>query len=229
MSRAVSLALTLFVCGAPVVGFLFLDWDPVPVLLAFSVEPAIVFLVDLIKVLVALPRSRPVSGRRVIYRRGGETAVVVESNRAVSLLVFLALRLGVLALLGLLYGLAFRGLVTREHLDHVRTFPPEVVTMSAMLLLVHARSFFRNFLRGPNWVRRDISMHVLPPLKTLLYAILILPLAGFFTGFLGAPRATLASFLLLKGLVDVVLFTPPDQPWERNPPIDLPEKGERCP
>ncbi len=190
-------------------GLYALDWSPATIAFLFWFEAAAIGAVTLVKVAASLPGDVPGSGKSVTYRRlprpGGNTRVSSSVPRVHPLLA--------LPLFLLFYGLlllAYGGLLLAalKEPDYPALAKAAMASDGVRLAIVlilgeHLWAFWRDYVRGPAWQRKDPTFHFWRP-----FGLAIVTWLGFFLGFLvlgwlRSPLVVLTVLILLKSIAEL--------------------------
>jgi hypothetical protein len=209
--------------AAPLLAVYLWDWHPSTVLLIYWIETVIIGLLTTVKLLLALPGYRPQPGRRVRYQqKSGGNSRSFETGEASRLWIvpsFVLIYGGASALV-LFIGAALLGRkvdladMFREMTADWRQWLP----LLGMLLVEHIADFFRDFFRGPAWVRSDPIFHAWRPAgRFVLFYLLILAGAMLLQFF--SAHAVVILFVALKLIGELCNVPFGEVRWERTPPL----------
>ena len=160
-----TLAIVALTNAVLIYGLFALDWAPGMIAFLFWFEAAVIGVMTLVKVAASLPGEVPGTGKSVSYRRlprpGGNTRVsssVPRVNPLLALPLFVVFYGGLLAGYG---GLLLLSLKESDYPGLLRGALASDGVRLAMVLIVgqHLWAFWRDYLRGPAWLRRDPTFH----------------------------------------------------------------------
>lgn len=208
-SAGATLALIALTNGVLLYGLFALDWAPGTIAFLFWFEAAVVGVVTFVKVAASLPGDVPASRRSVTYRRpprpGGSTRVSSSLPR-VSPLLALPMFLLWYGLLVLAYGaLLLFSLKEPNYPALIRGALASDGVRFAMALIAgqHLWVFWRDFLRGPAWQRRDPTFHFWAPFGLAFLAWLGFVLGFVVLGWLQSALTVLVVLVVLKAIAEL--------------------------
>lgn len=190
-------------------GLYALGWAPGTIAFLFWFEAAVIGAFTFIKVAASLPGDVPGSGRSVTYKRlprpGGNTRVSSSVPRVHPLLAppFFLLFYGLLLLA--YGGMLLAALKEPDYPGLARTAMASDGVRLAMGVIIaeHLWAYWRDYLRGPAWLRSDPTFHFWKPFGLAFVAWL-----AFFFGFLllawlNSPLPVLTVLIVLKAMAEL--------------------------
>jgi hypothetical protein len=205
----VNLAPVAFANGVLLVGLYVLDWAPGTIAFLFWFEASVIGAVTFIKVAASLPGDVAGSKKSVTYvrlPRPGERTRVSSSVPRVN--AWLALPLFIVFYGVLLAGYGALLLFSLHEPDYAGLLRNAIASQGvhlAMALIVgdHLWRFWRDYVRGPAWLRKDPTFHFWDP-----FGLAIVAWLAFFFGFLTlawlqSPLVVLTLLILLKAMAEL--------------------------
>ena len=166
-------------------GLFALDWSPGTIAFLFWFEAALIGALTFIKVAASLPGDVPGSGKGVTYKRlprpGGSTRVSSTVPRVHPLMALPMFLLWYGLLLLAYAALLLFSLKEPNYPALVATALASDGVRLAMALIAgqHLWAFWRDYLRGPAWLRSDPTFHFWKP-----FGLAFVTWLAFFFGFL---------------------------------------------
>jgi hypothetical protein len=190
-------------------GLFALGWAPGTAAFLFWFEAAVIGAATFVKVAASLPGDVPGTGKSVTYKRpprpGGRTNVSSSVPR-VQPLAALPLFLLFYGLVLLAYGaLLLAALKEPNYLAAARRAVASDGVRLAMALIVGQQlwAFWRDYVRGPAWQRRDPTFHFWKPFGLAIVAWLAFFFGFFLLGWLQSPLVVLTVLVLLKAFAEM--------------------------
>lgn len=190
-------------------GLYALDWAPGTIAFLFWFEAAVIGTFTLIKVAASLPGDLPGSGKSVSYRRlprAGERTTVSSSVPRVN--PILALPLFIVFYGALLAGYGGMLLLSLQEPDYPGLLRNALASRGVYLAMAliagqHLWAFWRDYLRGAAWQRKDPTFHFWKP-----FGLAIVAWLAFFFGFLTlawlhSPLVVLTILIVLKAIAEL--------------------------
>ncbi|MBC7804339.1 MAG: hypothetical protein H7Y16_10725 [Candidatus Parcubacteria bacterium] len=204
-------------------GLFVLVWSPGTIAFLFWFEAVAIGVAAFARVAASLPGDVPGSGRSVTYQRlprpGGSSRVSSSVPRVNALLA--------LPLFVLLYGLlllAYGGLLLAALKEP--NYPAVAGTAIssegvrfAMVLIAGEQlwAFWRGYLRGPAWQRKDPTFHFWQPFGLAIVTWLAFFFGFLMLGWLNSPLVVLAVLIVLKAVAGLcgALIDAQAAQWQR--------------
>jgi hypothetical protein len=205
----VNFALIAFSNAVFLYGLFALDWTPGTIAFLFWFEAAVIGAATFIKVAASLPGDVPGSGRSVSYRRlprAGERTRVSSSVPRVN--AYLALPLFVVFYGALLAGYGALLLFSLQDPGYAALIRSALASDSmgfAMALIAgnHLWAFWRDYVRGPAWQRRDPTFHFWKPFGLAFITWLAFFFGFLVLGWLHSPLVVLTVLIVLKAIAEL--------------------------
>ena len=221
-----SYALIVFANGMLIAGLFALDWAPGTLAFLFWFEAAAVGAFTFIKVAASLPGEVPATRTRVSYARlprPGERTRVSTSVPRVNPLAALPLFLVFYGALLLAYGaLLLFSLKDKDYLMLLRGAISSEGVWLAMAVIAGRQlwAFWRGYLRGPAWQRRDPTFHFWKPFGLAFVAYLAFFFGFLVLGWLDSPLVVLSVLIVLKAIAELfnALVDAQAGEWRRQEP-----------
>jgi hypothetical protein len=219
----VSLALVALANGILLYGLFALGWAPATIALLFWYEAAVIGASTFAKVVASLPGEAPGTKPSVAYQRlprpGGRTRVRSSVPRMEGYGAPFKFLIGyglVLLAYGALLMLALNG----PHLGALvrdAAASKGVLLAAALIAAEHLWAFRRDYLRGPDWQRRDPTFHFWKPFGLAFRAYFAFFLGFLLLGWLQSPLTILSALIVLKAFAELLdaLVDAQAQAWQR--------------
>jgi hypothetical protein len=208
------------------VGLFAFGWSPGTMAFLFWFEAAVIGASTLVKVAASLPGDVPGVGRSVTYRRPPRPGTRASVSSSVPRIP----PLGAIPLFLLFYGVVLAGygalLVFSLKERNVATLIKAAFALDGVRLAMaviageHLWGFWRAYVRGPAWQRRDPTFHFWKP-----FGLAFATWLGFFFGFvvlgwLESPLVVLTVLILIKALAEIFNASTDAQTgaWQRADP-----------
>lgn len=204
-----TLATIAFANAVPLYGLFALDWAPGTIAFLFWFEAAVIGALTFVKVVASLPGDVPAIGKSVVYKRpprpGGRASVSSSVPRIQPL--------GAIPLFLLFYGVVLIGygallLAALKEKNYVALAQHAISSngvLLAMALIVgqYLWVFWRDYVRGPAWQRRDPTFHFWKPFGLAIVAWLAFFFGFLVLGWLNSPLVVLTVLILLKAIAEL--------------------------
>jgi hypothetical protein len=190
-------------------GLFALDWAPGTIAFLFWFEAAVIGTMTFIKVAASLPGDVPGTRKSVSYRRlsrPGERTTVSSSVPRVN--PILALPLFVIFYGGLLAGYGGMLLLSLKEPNYPALLRDALASDGVRLALAlivgqHLWAFWRDYLRGPAWQRKDPTFHFWKPFGLAFITWLAFFFGFLVLGWLQSPLVVLTVLIVLKAIAEL--------------------------
>ena len=205
------------------VGLFALAWPPATIAFLFWFEAAVIGATTLVKVIASFPGDNPPSGKNITYvrlprpgERSSATTTVPCVHGFVGPPLFILFYGVVLAAYA---ALLLTSLDKSDYPELVRSAVSLIGVRLSMVLIViqHLWSFWRDYVRGPEWQRADPTFHFWKPFGLAALTWLGYALGFGVLGWLHSPLAVLSVLIVLKAIADLfgAFFDAQTGEWQR--------------
>lgn len=204
-----TLAAIAFSNAILLVGLFALGWAPGTIAFLFWFEAAVIGVATFVKVAASLPGDVPGAGKSVTYVRSpqpGQRARVSSSVPRVNAIAALPLFLVFYGVLLLGYGaLLLFSLKNPNYLALIQGALSADGVWLAMAVIAGQRlwEFWRDYVRGPAWQRKDPTFHFWKPFGLAFVTWLAFFFGFLLLGWLDSPLTVLAVLIVLKAIAEL--------------------------